>query len=228
MSSVTCSFCSSKFTTFNFYIQHLASNVCGNRKRTLGSLQTEINDKKRKIDTVSVSTGGATIKKTITQTMVPQQQARMPVTQTKNGKARCEFCMKMIKPRGMTQHLNMVHKCSFCDQLVENMETHVNNSHRSEPCRFCNEKFLNSSKVETHIKEAHLRQCQQCEEEFFSEASLNEHTEDVHNSQYCDLCDEKMKIGEDIMDNHKELVHGIKKKVIKEFGGGMMFMMVSE
>ena len=42
------------------------------------------------------------------------------------------------------------------------------------------------------------------------------------------ICDERLRKADNLMDDHKEREHGIKKKVIREFGGGMMFMMMDE
>ena len=236
MSTVFCSFCQNKFATFNLYIQHLATNACGekrsisiNSEKTNSIVKTE--PMKRTIhEGPGSSTTPIMAKKTITQAMVPQQERFQGVQKNivKNGKLRCEFCMKMIKPRGMTQHLNIVHKCSFCGDFVENLDNHVNKNHLTESCNHCNKKFLNMSKVEAHVKADHLRVCQVCEDKFYNESSLNQHTEDVHESEYCDLCDEKMKKVDNLMDDHREKIHGIEKKVLKTFGGGMMFMMVSE
>jgi len=245
MSTVFCSFCQNKFATFNIYIQHLATNACGNKRESIiNKKETSINldktdsvvkaiAKKRTLEEGPGSTPAPTLpKKTITQAMAPQQEKFVGIDRSKNvvknGKLRCEFCMKMIKPRGMTQHLNIVHKCSFCGDLVENLDNHKAKNHLTESCSYCNEKFLNASKVEVHVKEEHLRVCNKCEEKFYNESSLNKHMEDVHDSEYCDLCDEKMRKEDNLMDDHKEKIHGIEKKVLKTFGGGMMFMMVSE
>ena len=54
------------------------------------------------------------------------------------------------------------------------------------------------------------------------------HIEEVHESEYCDFCDERIRKSDNSLDDHKEKQHGIKKKVMKEFGGGMMFMMMAE
>ena len=234
MSSVVCSFCSNKFATFNLYIVHMTAGECGEKRRlaqeTVSQKKTpiKISDKlvqKRKLGDDNSSPPA---KKTITAAMVPQQKARVPSPATiKNGKMRCEFCMKMMKPRGMTQHLNMVHKCVYCGELVENMENHIV-IHEVEKCEHCDKKFLDKSKVDIHVKESHLEKCQQCDEIFFSKSSLSEHTEDIHESEYCDFCDERIRKADNSLDDHKEKEHGVKKKVVREFGGGMMFMMMAE
>ena len=190
---------------------------------------------KRKLEETSSSTPA---KKTVTQSanLAPRvvtrapQPTRVPSPSVigKNGKARCEFCMKMIKPRGMTQHLNIVHKCSYCDKFVEEVDTHISSSHLTESCKHREQKFHDKTKVETHIKEKHLQVCEECEEKFYNKENLDEHIEDVHACEYCDICDEKLRKADNLMDDHKDKEHGIKKKVVKEFGGGMMFMMVSE
>ena len=245
MSTVHCSFCNGKFSTFNFYIQHLAAGKCGEKRKAAMEADTSRKVKispsiaqKRKLEETSSSLSTAAVKKTVTQsanlaprvvTRAPQQtRVLAPSVTSKNGKARCEFCMKMIKPRGMTQHLNIVHKCSYCDKLVEDVDTHVSNTHLTEACNHCNEKFLDKTRVETHIKEEHLQVCDECEEKFYNKENLDNHIEDVHACEYCDICDAKLRKADNSMDDHKDKEHGIKKKVVKEFGGGMMFMMVAE
>ena len=235
MSSVVCSFCSNRFATFNLYIVHMTAGECGEKRRLAQETESQkktpikISDKlvqKRKLGEDDSSSPPA--KKTITAAMMPQQKARVPSPATiKNGKMRCEFCMKMMKPRGMTQHLNMVHKCAYCGELVENMENHLV-IHEVEKCQHCDKKFLDKSKVDIHVKESHLEKCQQCDEIFFSKSLLSEHIEDVHESEYCDFCDERIRKADSLLDDHKEKEHGIKKKVVREFGGGMMFMMMAE
>jgi len=143
------------------------------------------------------------------------------------GKAHCSLCSKLVKTRGMTQHMNMQHKCKYCNELVEKLEHHVSETHEREPCEYCSKKFENGDALEKHVEIAHLEKCQQCDEEFYSEESLRSHVVDVHESEVCDICDIKFLISDKMMDEHKDKVHGIKTKTIKQFGG-MMFMMVSD
>ena len=243
MSNVHCSFCNGKFSTFNFYIQHLTAGKCGEKRQAAMEADTGRNVKisqsvaqKRKLEETSSSTSA---KKTVTQsanlaprvvTRAPPQPTRVPSPSVigKNGKARCEFCMKMIKPRGMTQHLNIVHKCSYCDKYVEEVDSHISSSHLTEACKHCDEKFLDKTRVENHIQEEHLKVCEECEDKFYNQENLDVHIEDVHACEYCDICDAKLRKSDNLMDDHKDKEHGIKKKVVKEFGGGMMFMMVAE
>ena len=238
MSSVVCSFCSNRFATFNLYIVHMTAGECGEKRRRQAQ-ETEsqkktpikISDKlfqKRKLaDDDSLRSSSPPAKKTITAAMMPQQKARVPSPATvRNGKMRCEFCMKMMKPRGMTQHLNMVHKCVYCGDLVENMENHLT-IHEVESCEHCEKKFLDKSKVEIHVKESHLETCEHCDEIFFSKSLMSEHIVDIHESEYCDFCDERIRKADNSLEDHKEKEHGIKKKVLREFAGGMMFMMMT-
>lgn len=239
MSSVVCSFCSKRFATFNLYIVHMADGECGEKrrqdqeaeKRKNTTMKIKISDKlfqKRKRSDDSSQRSSPPAKKTITATMVPQQKARVPsAAMIKNGKMRCEFCMKMMKPRGMTQHLNLVHKCVYCGELVENMQNHLA-IHEVESCEHCDKKFLDKSKVEIHVKHTHLEKCEECGEIFYSQSSMSAHIQYVHESEHCDFCDERIRKADSSLDDHKEKQHGIKKKVMKEFGGGMMFMMMAE
>jgi len=145
----------------------------------------------------------------------------------KPGKVPCALCGKMVKTRGMTQHVNMTHKCKYCSNLVENVDQHISDTHEREQCEHCTKKFENVDAVEKHVESAHLQKCEQCDEEFYSEESVQAHIVDVHESEVCDICDIKFLIADKMMDEHKDKVHGIKTKTIKQFGG-MMFMMVSD
>jgi len=147
---------------------------------------------------------------------------------SKPGKIACTLCSKLVKSRGMTQHLNMQHKCKYCAVMVENVDEHIKELHERDPCEYCDRKFENEAAVDKHIEVVHLQTCDKCNEEFFSEDSLQGHVVDVHESEECDICNIKFLIVDKMMDEHKDKVHGIKTKTIKQFGGGMMFMMVSD
>jgi len=150
-----------------------------------------------------------------------------PAPAPKPGKVPCTLCAKLVKTRGLTQHLNMQHKCKYCGVLVENVDDHISDVHEKEPCEHCGKKFESEDAVEKHIEITHLQKCEQCDEEFYSEESLKAHVTDVHESEECDICSIKFLIADKMMDEHKDKVHGIKTKTIKQFGG-MMFMMVSD
>ena len=226
MASTDCHICSKKFDSLKLYNQHIVSKEC--------PVQASI--KKRAIAPMLYKReGGGTTKhwvkkKNITETIQPQQRGGVSNLSTaviRSGKVRCELCLKMIKTRGMTQHLNMVHKCGHCGQLTENKDDHIAREHQTEQCPHCHHRFTDQTKLETHVQAVHLRLCEECDEKFLSEASLSEHLEDAHASEYCDICSEKLSKA-DRMTEHQDKAHGIKQKVIKEFGGGMMFMIISE
>jgi len=157
----------------------------------------------------------------------PQLAQRQPIPAPKPGKLPCTLCSKLVKSRGMTQHMNMQHKCKYCSVMAENVEQHISETHEREPCEYCSKKCENEAALEKHIELTHLQKCEQCEEEFYSEENLQAHVVDVHESEDCDICDIKFLIADKMMDEHKDKVHGIKTKTIKQFGG-MMFMMVSD
>lgn len=159
---------------------------------------------------------------------VQTSQVKQPIQIPKPGKIPCTLCSKLVKSRGMTQHLNMQHKCKYCSAMVEDVDNHIITLHEREPCEYCNKKFDSEDAVDKHVEVAHLQTCERCDEEFYSEESLNTHIVDIHESEECDICNMKFLIADKIMDKHKEEVHGIKTKTIKQFGGGMMFMMVSD
>lgn len=227
MATAACQICCKKFETLKLYNQHLIKAECpqgATKTRTISPAIFQKDGQRLR----SVKSSG--FKRIITETIQPQQRGGSfpPPTVMKNGKARCELCMKMIKTRGMTQHLNIVHKCGYCGELKEDREDHITRAHLTHPCQHCTEKFAESAKLEDHVQTVHIRSCQECDDKFLSQSSLENHIEEVHACEYCDICDEKLRKADNLMAEHQDKVHGIKQKVIKEFGGGMMFMMVSE
>jgi len=194
-----------------------------------------------------------TMKKTITQNMNPQKNVKTvpepvkftaktpksnphapaklspppPVPAPRPGKVPCSLCCKLVKTRGMTQHMNIAHKCNYCNEFVENVDDHISQNHEREPCEHCSSKFESKDALEKHIVSIHLVKCKECDDEYYNEDSLQEHVVDIHESEVCDICDMKFLIADKMMDEHKDKVHGIKTKTIKQFGG-MMFMMVSD
>ena len=232
MPSVACQICCKKFETLKVYNQHLVRAECPlrpqgetNKRRMSAAIFQK--DEKRLQGSVKT---GQTTRRNITETIQPLQRGGSSPSPAviKNGKARCELCMKMIKTRGMTQHLNIVHKCGYCGNLEEDREEHVTRIHLTQHCQHCTQKFCEPAKLEEHVETVHMRSCQECEDTFLSQTSLDDHIEEVHACEYCDICDEKLRKADNLMEEHQDKVHGIKQKVIKQFGGGMMFMMISE
>ena len=225
MPSVACQICCKKFETLKVYNQHLVRGECPLRPRGETKKIFQKDEKGRR----AVKTS-ETIKRNITETIQPQLRggsSPSPLV-VKNGKARCELCMKMIKTRGMTQHLNIVHKCGYCGNLEEDRDQHITRIHLTHHCQHCTQKFTESAKLKEHVENVHVRSCPECEDKFLSQTSLDDHIEEVHACQYCDICHEKLRKADNLLEEHQDKVHGIKKKIIMEFGGGMMFMMISE
>ena len=227
MAAVACQICCKKFETLKLYNQHLVRAECPQGdtiKRTISPAIFQKDDQRWR----SVKSSGT--KRIITETIQPQQRGGSfpPPRVLKNGKARCDLCMKMIKTRGMTQHLNIVHKCGYCGELEEDREEHISMIHLTQHCQHCGEKFTESAKLEEHVETVHIRACPECDDKFLSQSSLADHIEEVHACEYCDICEEKLRKADNLMEEHQDKAHGIKQKVIKEFGGGMMFMMISE
>jgi len=144
-----------------------------------------------------------------------------------NGKVRCSLCEKMVKSRGMTQHLNLSHKCKYCGEMFDGVDQHISNVHEVFICEFCSVKFTEEALRYEHVQEKHRQKCLQCEDEFSSEENLKTHTTDVHESEECDQCNTKFLIADKMLDEHRENAHGIKPRIMKQFSGGM-FMMVSD
>ena len=251
-----CGECSMNFPTFKLYIRHLLTKECKGKRLPEDQVSLEPEKKKFKSSEIHphknlqnvpdsmhhqklpdtqkgvVSRGNTDlvmipsshqIKATTTHTPAHKQ---VPAT-TKTTKVPCNLCNKLIKPRGMTQHMTLQHKCLYCSILIENVDEHVSQVHEREPCDHCGKKFENEEAVDKHITVAHLLTCTTCDEEFYSEENLKAHVVDIHESEECDICQMKFLIADKKMDDHKDKVHGIKNKTIKQFGG-MMFMMVSD
>ena len=219
MASVTvdCQNCSNKFKSSKLYNQHLVSKECpkaGKSKKMVitSTLFQKDNARQEGVETVTARADKRTIQRAT----------------SKNVRVRCDLCMKMYKRRGLTQHLAIVHKCGYCGDLVGDREQHVARLHLKQQCQHCSQSFTLLSQLEDHVLLSHVRRCSECDETFMSENSLAEHVEDVHASEHCHICGEKLRIADNMMAEHQDRTHGIKQRVIKQFGGGMMFMMVSE
>ena len=66
-----------------------------------------------------------------------------PTPTPKPAKAPCTLCSKLLKPRGLTQHMNMQHKCKYCSVMVENVDEHISEVHQRELCEHCSNKIEN-------------------------------------------------------------------------------------
>lgn len=108
---------------------------------------------------------------------------------------------------------------------VADLAHHVRTEHEAFPCDHCARRFQNKENLEEHVEE-HVIKCDVCEERFFSEEDMVAHRREEHELEDCDLCDQRFLKTEALLEGHQLAVHGIKTKTIKQFGGGMMFMMV--
>ena len=247
MAAVDCKKCSNTFQTFKLYVQHLLFKECKEKQKAEGQVSDDpksqrlkvspkLFQKKRKHESDSSTAPDQTFKMKIVQNskavkitpvgiLNPHSTTVAPAQ--KPEKASCSLCNKLVKGRGLTQHLNIQHKCRYCSKLVGDVEEHISQVHEREPCQHCGKKFADEAAVEKHIEDSHLQTCEQCKEQFYSKEKLQTHVVDIHESEKCDICNTKFLIQEKMMDEHKEKVHGIKAKTIKQFGG-MMFMMVSD
>jgi len=150
----------------------------------------------------------------------------------KNGKPQKELCMLCSKPckgkRGVSGHMSTSHKCHYCGEHFAILDEHIKEVHERETCEYCSRKFPSTGDVDKHLQSVHFVKCEQCDEGFYVEQQLKDHVIEEHETETCDICDQKMLIKDKLMDEHKDKIHGIKTMTKKEFGGGMMFMMVSE
>ena len=105
------------------------------------------------------------------------------------------------------------------------LASHVRSEHEVFGCDHCARRFQNQEKLEEHVEE-HVVPCDVCEEKFFSIEDMVEHRREEHELEDCDLCDERFLKAEALLESHQLEVHGIKTRTIKQFGGGMMFMMM--
>merc|ERR1719186_2314292 len=62
---------------------------------------------------------------------------------------------------------------------------------------------------------------------FESPSVVEKHFREIHEKMKCDDCDQEFD-SEEVLDHHKVEVHNHAKTTFKQFGGGLMMMMVSE
>ena len=105
------------------------------------------------------------------------------------------------------------------------LASHVRNEHEVFGYDHCARRFQNQEKLEEHVEE-HVVPCDVCEEKFFCTEDMVEHKREEHELEDCDLCEERFLKVEALLESHLLEVHGIKTRTIKQFGGGMMFIMM--
>ena len=108
---------------------------------------------------------------------------------------------------------------------MADLAVHVRKEHEAFGCDHCNRRFQNEDGLQEHVEE-HVVKCDVCDERFFSDEEMVTHRREEHELEDCDLCDQRFLKTEALLEGHQLTEHGIKTKTIKQFGGGMMFMMV--
>merc|ERR1712025_808985 len=69
--------------------------------------------------------------------------------------------------------------------------------------------------------------CEECGMAFEDESTVEKHFKEIHEKIKCDDCDVEFD-NDESLDKHKVNVHKHSKTTFKEFGGGLMMMMISE
>ena len=162
-------------------------------------------------------------KRSVMETMQKPSVAQKKPVITKEA---CGLCGKMVKgARGLASHNSSCHNCHYCSQAVLDVQEHVRTVHENKLCGHCARRFATQDNLDGHIQEEHLVKCDVCEEPFYSPESMSEHRREEHELEDCDMCEERFLKTEKLLEGHLDKVHGIKTKTIKQFAGGMMFMM---
>ena len=147
----------------------------------------------------------------------------------------CSACgLKFESGYYLEKHENKKHrneKCSECPKkfkLVTLLQKHVDDVHKTEHCNECDFRTTNTSDLENHIYSKHPKDiCEECGMAFEDENALDEHFKEIHEKIKCDDCDKEFD-SDDTLEDHKVNVHKHSKTTFKEFGGGLMMMMISE
>merc|ERR1719154_398645 len=89
-------------------------------------------------------------------------------------------------------------------------------------------KFITEDCLEKHVYNTHPTDiCEDCGMAFENLLAVEKHYKDIHEKIKCDTCDEEFDFME-TLDNHKVEKHNVAKTTFKQFGAGLMMMMISE
>jgi len=233
---VDCKECSRQFSTFKLYIKHLLAKECGAAQKSPSKTSPKsagkiLSTRSPRVELSSsppddIQVLGESISDKNTQKTNSKVTVIAPKKQQAQKEA-CTLCGKMCKgARGLSSHITACHTCQYCSENFNELEVHVRSVHEAEQCDECKRRFSTKDDLQKHMKEEHLVKCDVCEEEFYSETAMKEHRREEHEMEDCDMCDERFLKEDKLLESHLETEHGIKTKTVKQFSGGMMFMMV--
>jgi len=147
----------------------------------------------------------------------------------------CEVCgLKFESSAYLEKHENKKHrnaKCGDCSKKFKSvllLQKHIEDVHKTEKCSECDFRTANISVLEKHVYFKHPKDiCEECGMAFEDEYTVEKHFKEIHEKSKCDDCDVEFDTDESL-DEHKVKVHKHSKTTFKEFGGGLMMMMISE
>lgn len=233
---VDCKECSRQFSTFKLYIKHLLAKECQAAQKSPSKTSPKsagkiLSTRSPRVNLSSSPPGEIeVIGESISDKNTQKINSKVTVTAPKKQqvqKEACTLCGKMCKgTRGLSSHITACHTCQYCSENFNDLEVHVRSVHEAEQCGECKRRFATPDDLQKHMKEEHLVKCDVCEEEFYSDTAMKEHRRDEHEMEDCDMCEERFLKEDKLLESHLETEHGIKTKTVKQFSGGMMFMMV--
>eukprot|EP00092_Neocalanus_flemingeri_P032071 GFUD01034859.1.p1 GENE.GFUD01034859.1~~GFUD01034859.1.p1 ORF type:complete len:435 (-),score=132.27 GFUD01034859.1:113-1417(-) len=147
----------------------------------------------------------------------------------------CEDCsVRFDTANYLEKHENKKHKNEKCDdcpkkfKLYTLLQKHVEGVHKTESCKDCDYKAKTKDSLETHIYNSHPTDiCEECGMAFENPSAVEKHFQDIHEKIKCDDCDAEFDC-EELLENHKVDSHNQTKTTFKQFGGGLMMMMITE
>ena len=241
MVQVSCHKCAQTFTTKRLFVSHLITKSCHKSIREAAKSQTR--NKTVQEDVLDYPT----------LEIVPVQDCPVCRRFSKAGLQmymlghlathvqdsaeyyQCSVCgLKFESGYYLEKHENKKHRnerCSDCPKkfkLLSLLQKHVEDVHNTEKCVECDFRTANTNDLESHIYIKHPKDiCDECGMAFEDELALDEHFKEIHVKMICDDCDEEFD-SDDMLEDHRVNVHKHNKTTFKEFGGGLMMMMITE
>lgn len=243
MGRVNCDQCSQTFITKKLFVSHLINKSCHKSIREAAKSQSR--NKALQEETFDYPT----------HEIVPFQECDKCRNFSKAGMqmymlshlashvhskaeySQCDECgLKFESSNYLEKHKNKKHvneKCDGCAKKFKSpilLKEHVKDVHEKEKCNKCN--FVARTKVdlEQHIYNYHPDDvCEECGMAFENASCVDKHFQEIHQRSKCDEndCDKEFD-DDELLDNHKVEMHNATKTTFKQFGGGLMMMMVSE
>jgi len=241
MVRVNCDQCSQSFSTKRLYVSHLISKSC--HKSIREAAKSQARNKAAQEESFEYPT----------LEIVPVQDCLVCRVFSKPGMQMymlghlanhvrdkgeyfmCDVCgLKFESGYFLEKHENKKHKNEKCEEcpkkfkIVPLLQKHVEDVHRTEKCMECEFSTKTTSDLERHVYLKHPKDiCEECGMVFEDESAVVEHYKEIHEKMKCDDCNKEYDT-EELLDDHRVRVHNHSKTTFKEFGGGLMMMMISE